>query len=159
MSSDDPKRRKKFTYSGDPSDSPLDAVRFYCQDTVKEDAIFNDREILFTIAENPNLRVAAAVCLETAAKKFSRLPKTLKAGPLSKTYGERVDDMLMLAKDLRRKVSYAALPFFGGISQAGKDSLSQDSDDVAPPFTRDQFDSPRANQFDGTSPNQNDWDD
>lgn len=65
-----------FSYSGDPSTSTLDAIRFYSQDLQEDDPLISDEEINFLIAswshisENP-MFLAAVVC-ETIAAKFAR---------------------------------------------------------------------------------------
>lgn len=65
-----------WSYSGDPSDSNLDAVRFYVQDTDANDQLISDEEIEFLVAQwNPiygsNLWTASMVA-EAISAKFAR---------------------------------------------------------------------------------------
>jgi hypothetical protein len=65
-----------WSYSRDPSDSDLDAVRFYVQDTDPNDQLISDEEIEFLIAQwtpvyGSNLMVAA-MAAEAIAAKFAR---------------------------------------------------------------------------------------
>lgn len=65
-----------WSYSGDPSESALDEVRFYCQDTDSNDQLITDEEIQFLIDQwtpvnESNLYVAAVAC-EVIASKFAR---------------------------------------------------------------------------------------
>lgn len=65
-----------WTYSGDPSASDLDEVRFYLQDTDTTDQLLSDEEIQFVIDawyENVGSNLwAASVCAENIAAKFTR---------------------------------------------------------------------------------------
>lgn len=65
-----------FSYSGDPADSDLDAVRFYVQDTVSTDQLISDEEIEFLLLQwtpvyGSNIMVASMVA-EAIAAKFAR---------------------------------------------------------------------------------------
>lgn len=65
-----------WSYSGDPSDSDLDAVRFYVQDTDANDQLITDEEIEFLIAQwspiyNSNLWIAS-MAAEAISAKFTR---------------------------------------------------------------------------------------
>lgn len=65
-----------WSYSGDPADSNLDAVRFYVQDTDPEDQLISDEEIEFLIAQwgpiyGSNLWNASMVA-EAISAKFAR---------------------------------------------------------------------------------------
>jgi hypothetical protein len=65
-----------FSYSGDPADSDLDAIRFFCQDTDSADPLISDEEIeylynLWTPVYGNNLMVASMVA-EAIAAKFTR---------------------------------------------------------------------------------------
>ena len=65
-----------FSYSGDPADSNLDAVRFYLQDTNADDPLISDEEIEYLLASwmplYDSLYYVAAVAAETIAAKFAR---------------------------------------------------------------------------------------
>ena len=65
-----------FTYSGDPSYSQKDGVRFWVQDTDKTDPLLSDAEIQFVInnwyGQYNSLIYCAAVCAEIIAGRFAR---------------------------------------------------------------------------------------
>jgi hypothetical protein len=65
-----------WTYSGDPSTSDIDAIRFYVQDTDVDDKLISDEEIDYLIGQwtpvyGSNIMVAA-MCAEAIAAKFTR---------------------------------------------------------------------------------------
>jgi len=64
-----------WSYSGDPSATDRDQVRFYCQDTVENRPLLQDEEIDFLLSQwsaavNSPLYVAAVAC-EVIAGKFA----------------------------------------------------------------------------------------
>lgn len=65
-----------WSYSGDPSASDLDTVRFHLQDTDESDQLLPDEEIQFVIDQwepvTGSLVYAAAVCADRLAAKFAR---------------------------------------------------------------------------------------
>lgn len=65
-----------WSWSGDPSASDLDEVRFHLQDTDETDQLLSDEEINFTIdrwTDVVGTNVwAAAMCAETLAARFAR---------------------------------------------------------------------------------------
>ena len=65
-----------WSYSGDPSESDLDEVRFYSQDTDSSDQLISDEEIQFVIDQwqpinGSNIYAAAVIC-EVIAARFAR---------------------------------------------------------------------------------------
>lgn len=65
-----------FTYSGNPSSSTLDEIRFLLQDTDSTDPLFQDAEITYEINKfvglNGSTYRAAAGLAETLGAKFAR---------------------------------------------------------------------------------------
>jgi hypothetical protein len=65
-----------WSYSGDPSASDLDTVRFLLQDTTTADQLMSDEEIQFVIdswADRVGSNYwAAAMCADNVAAKFAR---------------------------------------------------------------------------------------
>ena len=94
-----------WTYSGDPSASGRDEVRFLIGDTDQDDQLLTDEEIDYTITVYPddgtsysNYR-AAAECARSLAAKYARLVnKTV--GSLSLQYGTRAEQFRELASML-----------------------------------------------------------
>lgn len=65
-----------FTYGGDPSNSRLEAIRFYSQDVIAENPFLTDEEIAFVVTQwadqSDNPIFLAAACCETIAARFAR---------------------------------------------------------------------------------------
>lgn len=63
-----------FTYSGDPSTSTRNYVRFLINDTDSTDPLFTDEELNYVISEaGSNAYKAARECAEILIARFSRL--------------------------------------------------------------------------------------
>ena len=141
----------KFTYDNDPGNSNRDAVRWLAGDTDEHTAQIDDREIDFSLTQFTNKRLAAAMCLDAVAAKFS-YKASVSIGEISRSLGDVADKLRKRAEELRSEASkHNVLPFFGGLTISGKEALSEDSNAVQPPFTMRQFDRPDAPQFDGNS--------
>ena len=69
-----------FTYSGDPSTSMRDAVRFLLNDTDSTDVLLTDAEISYLIAEWVNVYAICRAGAETLASKFIRLAESSSKG-------------------------------------------------------------------------------
>lgn len=61
-----------FTYSGNPEDGVLDAIRFEVQDTKDEQHLLEDEEIGYVYARTGNIYKAAAQLCENLAARFAR---------------------------------------------------------------------------------------
>lgn len=109
-----------FSYSGDPSESMLDAVRFYAQDTNEADPLITDEEISFIIDhwsvvnDNP-IYIAAVVC-DTIAAKFAR-EIAFSADGVSLGLSELQNKYTELADSLRSQ--YTAHEIGGGPTVGG----------------------------------------
>lgn len=143
-----------FSYTGDPSHSSKDAVRFLLGDTTESTAMFSDEEITWLLMNNSNQYIAAAIAADTAAQKYVNIMgggsgvKTKTVGALSISYDsakERVDTYSALSRKLRILAatnSNLAGIYSGGISIADKKSNEQDTDWDKPAFTRGMHDWP-----------------
>lgn len=91
-----------FTYSGDPANSALDAVRFLIQDTNEDDILLQDEEIGFLLTTvDMAIYQAAHDCCYVIASKFARLADTSKSVgdmSLSVTFSNRASEYRMLAE-------------------------------------------------------------
>lgn len=112
-----------MTYSGDPSTSALDAVRFWAQD-VGSAPLLNDNEITYLIAfagvdptESPQL--AAAIACERIASKYVG-EVAISADGVSYSGQDLYNKYSQLAKDLRSSelisLAEGAHPYVGGIT-------------------------------------------
>ena len=117
-----------FTYSGDPSTSRRDAVRFLLGDTVDADAVFADAELDFLLAEWGNPYGAAIAAADAAAARYSRQAQSLKrtVGDLSidETYSDRAAHFQSLRSQLalQRDGRYPPTPWVDPASLAPSDT-------------------------------------
>ena len=72
-----------FTYSGDPTTSTRNAVRFLLNDTDSGDVLFTDAELDYLITEWVNVYEICRAACETLVSRFSRL-----ADSTSKSVGD-----------------------------------------------------------------------
>lgn len=124
-----------FTYSGDPSTSDLDKVRFLIMDVDAADPQLRDNEINYLITAKGSVTAAAIAACERLIFKYSRHPD-VTFGPSSVSGSQRVQMYKEALATLRRDVGLAVMPFAGGIGKASKDVYEGDSDRVAPTFRR-----------------------
>ena len=138
----------QWNYSGDPSTSDLDYVRFRVGDTIPTDPLVDDREIQAMIAQEVNLLMAAASIAEHLAARFAR-KVAITVGPVSKGMDKLAESYRQLAKDLKKEAySSGALPSFPATKVADKEALQQDDTLTKPNFEIGMFDNPRSVQFD-----------
>jgi hypothetical protein len=131
-----------FSYSGDPSTSPKDAVRFEITDTVEESAFLKDAEIEYSLrveaGEEPDARgvlCASARCAEVIARSIGKQADEI-VGSLGATYSKT--QYQKLAKELRKRAQGLGAPRMPAISRSEKRRLRQDRERVQPLFRRDQ---------------------
>lgn len=152
-----------WTYSGDPSLSSRDQVRFLLGDTVSATAVFSDEEIDWLLTESPNPYLAAALAADAAASSLTSGTnsgvKTKTVGALSITYAdaEKAQDYRKMAASLRLRAALARtfIPYSGGISVSDKETREADTDWDKPAFSRGMHDYPgtdtKPNEFLPTS--------
>ena len=128
------------TYSGDPTASSLDKVRFLVGDTNTADPQLSDEEILWLISSQGNIYNAAAMACEQIVSLGRLVDK--KVGDFEIRGSSRARDLMSRAKSLRIRAAASAVPYAGGISRSDKQSYEDDTDRVTPAFHIGQFDSP-----------------
>lgn len=129
-----------WSYSGDPSNSDKDHVRFLIQDTDKDDQLMSDSEIEFLLAEGGNPTNAAIRAVEGLMAKFARLCDE-KVGQVSQSLSQKYSHYSQLLKTLKRRSALTNVaPFAGGITESQKDVQENNQDRVDPFFTRDMHD-------------------
>lgn len=100
-----------WSYSGDPSTSPLDYYRFTIGDTDEDNQLFQDEEIEYVISSNnENSTYILYSLYSTLANKFSMSATKKTLGPQSVDYSERQRYWMERAK------YYEALKASSGIS-------------------------------------------
>lgn len=125
-----------WNYSGDPSASPLDEVRFLVQDTDTTDQLVSDGEVNYALStEGSAFRAAASICDAIALKLGRQMDSK---GDTSYIAREKYEQYKQMAVELRTKASKSAVTLFaGGITHSQKDAQEQDRDRVQPAFTRE----------------------
>lgn len=129
-----------WTYSGDPSSSPKDEVRFLIGDTIQADPLLQDEEINSVLAYEPNPLLAAVICANTIAAKFARLAD-VTVGKTKIAYNQKAEAYFKLADKLEAQANgnLKPIPYAGGISREDKKAQDEDTDRVEPYFQRDMF--------------------
>lgn len=124
-----------WTYSGDPSLSNKDAVRYLIGDTVSSDQQVTDTEILFALSQRTNIYGAAALVCRSLASRLSREADVVDR-ELRTSYSTRARAYLRMASEfeMQSSVRSGALPYAGGISVSDKQRQVNDTDRVKPQF-------------------------
>ncbi|WP_196607433.1 hypothetical protein [Pectinatus frisingensis] len=131
-----------WTYSGDPSSSEKDAIRFKLGDIISTDPILQDEEINYTISTNSSIDDAAYAACVSIVAKFSRLAdKTV--GKVKIYYSQRVAHYQALADTLWLNAGIVITPYAGGTSVADKAAMESDNSIVQPAFKKGMMDNHR----------------
>ncbi|MFE9742954.1 hypothetical protein [Streptomyces sp. NPDC006477] len=95
-----------YTYSGDPSTSPKDTIRFLAQATGenKETGFVSDEEIAWIRTQEPNVYLAAAMVAERVSAHFGA-QRSKTVGPLQISGREQSATYASLAEKLRAQAS------------------------------------------------------
>jgi hypothetical protein len=129
----------------DPSDSPVDAVRFLLGDTGTPPQL-TDPEIEFALDQNANPYSAAAICARALAARYARRVDT-KFETIESKYSQLRDSFEQLARSLdtqAKRRGGLGTPIAGGLSKAEVETVQADSDRVKPFFTDNRFNNPPA---------------
>jgi hypothetical protein len=137
-----------WTYTGDPSDSARDAIRFLIGDTDSTDQIITDEEIAWVNTEvsgsaiaTTHLYRAGARTAHGMAAKFTRLADQ-QIGDLRVTLSQKATAAQALAASLDEIASTDSavpIPYAGGVSVSDKSTRDADTDRVDPFFVTAQF--------------------
>lgn len=125
-----------FTYSGDPGQSALDAVRFAIGDTDPLRPQLQDGEILFCLSQaGGNVGAASVTACEAVVTQLSRMCDQT-VGSVSKSYSQLMGNYKQVLDNLRRiAANTGGIPFIGGISRTQNALPYHDRDYVRPQFT------------------------
>lgn len=94
-----------WSYSGDPSTSPKDEVRFLLGDTSEDDPLLQDAEIAYLLDEHGGSPLAAAIAgCEGVVAKLSR-EADMSSGATSISASQRRAHYASLLTQLRRRAS------------------------------------------------------
>lgn len=102
-----------WTYSGDPSTSDRDAVRFLVADTDSTDPLINDEEIAYLLAvytEPPHAATAAARAIAAKFSRQSDQARTVGDLTLSESLSQKSQQYHHLGDHLAGLANSSALP-------------------------------------------------
>lgn len=127
-----------WTYSGNPSSSAGDAIRFLIGDTDTTDQLLSNEEIAWVNSESSasststsGLYEAAYRCCVAIASKLSRLADK-QIGDLHVSLSQKAKGYLTQAQEfkaLAQTTNYVPIPYAGGISISDKE-IDQDNSDI-----------------------------
>lgn len=122
-----------FSYSGNPADSDVDAIRFLLQDTTEPGEFLQDEEIDWLLTQEVNIYTAAARGADLIGGRAHNT-KSKKIGDFTISFGSEM--WKSLAEWLRGRGYGYRIPTAGGISRDDKETLELDDDWLAPDFFR-----------------------
>ncbi len=94
-----------WTYSGDPTKSYLDAIRFLIGDVVEDEPLLSDEEIVYLYKSSSNrINRAAAEACEAIAASFMR-EADVAVGGMRVNLANKASQYLYLARILRQKTA------------------------------------------------------
>jgi len=99
-----------FTYSGSPTGSDRDRIRFETMDTDASKPILSDAELDWIISEYATLSKQLAVAFRQCASWFATQPTRRKLGPQEETITERLKYYAQRADYYERMRNYAGTP-------------------------------------------------
>lgn len=137
-----------FSYTADPINNTVDAVRLKIGDTDLDDPQLQDEEISYYLSEaSSNVTKAASLASRGLAAKYARLADEV-VGEVEVKWSQRSKRYLDLAEQLENELSSLTkstpLPFAGGISKSDIANRRSDSDRVDEQFNHQNFDNDEA---------------
>jgi len=100
-----------WSYSGDPSSSAKDKVRFLVGDTDTDDQLLNDAEVLYVITESGgSIYQSAHDAAYAIASKFTRMASSKSVGDMSVSYSNRASSYFLWLKHCWSWVPVVSLP-------------------------------------------------
>lgn len=142
-----------FTYTGDPSVSARDKVRFLLSDTIQTEVHFQDEEIAWLLNEWADVYDAAAVGADILAGRYahqSDYSKSVGDLSLSESFGNQADKFRALASQIRLMRFRKYHPTWVANSDALKSTADRDVITYTTDTYLGQFDNPRGSS-EGTS--------
>lgn len=132
-----------WTYSlADLATSEKDQVRLEIGDTDVNRQLLQDEEIVQFIAVERNFWSACARACEAINRFFLSKADVRLGRSMQITYTKAAEQYAAMAKSLRCKALGTTPPFVGGMSVSDKETYNQDTDIVAPLFTKTMLQDP-----------------
>ena len=133
-----------WTYTGDPSDSPKDAVRFWIGDTTEATPQLSDEEItyLLQLTGGSVMQAAILACMQLANRYSSQVDFAVET-ELRVALSQRAEAYAKRARELREQsqspgtgsaLGALPVPYAGGISRSDMERQERDGDRVPPGF-------------------------
>ncbi len=131
-----------WTYSGDPSESGLDAVRYRIQDTDEDRPLLEDEEIEYELIEaNNDVLQAALSCAEALIARGSHMVTKKISGEITINYSDLTGQYERLVESLRAKIQrgdYAfTMPTIGKVADTEHYPREFEPSDVTRPGWED----------------------
>lgn len=138
-----------WTYSGDPTASSNDAVRFTIGDTNSSDQQLSDEEIGYLLSAHGSVLGASIAACDALVARHATAGTGIdrQVGDLRISGSQRAASFASMRDRLVRQQAVSAVPLAGGISVADKQATEDDTDRPSPSFSRGQFDA-----FDNPAP-------
>lgn len=123
-----------WEYSGDPTTSAKDEVRFMLGDVNEDDPQLEDEEIDYLLTKHGDVGAAAiAGCTALATRYGQRAVDTKVVGDLRIEYADRAANFTALAQQIASTVSTVRpKPVAMGITHSQKREAEEDTDRVRP---------------------------
>jgi len=138
-----------FTYSGDPSTSTRNYVRFLINDVISTDALFSDEEINYVITEwSGDAYEAARELAEILIARFARLAdstsKSVGDISVSESYSSKITHYKELANSLLLRKMRKSPPRPWAKADAIKSTDDKTTTDFNTDFVLGQMDNPNS---------------
>jgi hypothetical protein len=138
-----------FTYSGDPSTSTRNYVRFLLNDTNSTDALFSDEEINYVVTEwSGDAYEAARELAEILIARFARLAdstsKSVGDISVSESYSSKIAHYQQLANSLLLRKMRKSPPRPWANADALKSTDDRTTTDFNTDFSMGQMDNPNS---------------
>lgn len=131
-----------FTYTYDPTNVPIDAVRFTLQDTDEDNVLLWDQEINYLLSQtNDNTIRASILGARAIMAKFARMADREQAGKYQVYYTDKVGQYQTIIDSLEDQLSSLSGVdiHYGGIDIDTVDSVRKDDSRVHNLFHTDRL--------------------
>jgi len=125
------------TYSGDPSASDLDHIRFVIGDTDVNDPLLQDGELNYCLSRESSFYGACALACESIGNRFSQEADVIMGTAMQLKLNARAQQWMSRAQDYRQRAVAAHAPESGGMSKAQKEQDFSNPDRTGPYFRKD----------------------
>ncbi len=130
-----------WSYSGNPSSSPKDEVRYLLQDTDTDNQLMSDEELAYLIARWGSPYMAAYYAALTLSMRYAAQVDT-SVDRVSESASQRSAAYRAIAEAMLVAAQTDCLPSIGGRKLDEKQALADDPNAVQPEIRKDQFDYP-----------------